>query len=64
MGNGTAGATEGADIEAIWINAQMGQSKSADPSDAGSDVPVHAATVLDAPAATDGIALADAGVNP
>jgi len=64
MGSGTAGATEGADIEAIWISAQMGQSKSADLSDAGSDVLMHAATVLDTPAAASGIALADAGVNP
>jgi hypothetical protein len=32
-GNGNAGATDGTDVAANWINAQIGQSKSGDPFD-------------------------------
>jgi hypothetical protein len=32
-GNGNTGATDGTDVAANWINAQIGQSKSADPFD-------------------------------
>ena len=33
MASGSGGATDGADVEASWINAQIGQSKSAKPFD-------------------------------
>jgi hypothetical protein len=59
MGSGKAGATEGAEVDANWINAQMGQSKSADPSGLWIGLCVRSAAALEESATANALAEAD-----